>query len=62
MCTWEEYDRHDVPVPSHHIKGGGYISLCLTPGNVNHDHLVKVTCARFLHCQITVFRLPYFVH
>ena len=31
------------------------MQLCLLPGDVNLDHLVKVVSAGFLHCKVTIF-------
>lgn len=31
------------------------MSICLIPGDVNFDHVVKVVAARFLHCKVIVF-------
>lgn len=36
---------------------GYMIPLCLLPGVINLDHLVKVGPAKSLHCKVTVFSL-----
>ena len=40
----------------------GVISTRLSTGDVNLDHVVKVPCARFLHCQVALLPFPHSVH
>lgn len=38
------------------------ISTRLSTGDVDLDHLVKVLCARSLHCQVALLPFPHSVH
>ena len=46
-----EHLRGEVPT----MARGTHRSTCLTTGDVNLDHLVRLLSAGFLHCPVTVF-------
>ena len=45
--------RKEVFPSSHYMRGAWYLHDII--GNVDLGHLVKVVCASFLHCKVTIF-------
>lgn len=51
MHFWQECHRND-DVPSVHNITGFMVQVCLIAGDFDHDHLVKVVSAGFLHPSV----------
>lgn len=59
MNVWQEYQRSDVmPFSKHHTRRC-VMSACLTIGDANFGHWIKVVSAGFLHCEVTI--LPFVI-
>ena len=54
LCVFGKHTTN-AKCPSHHITSGGKWYPHAITGEVNPDHLVKVVCARFLHCKVSIF-------
>lgn len=53
LCILQEQHRSDVLVfVLQHIRGR-MVSICLTTGDMNFDHLGKVTSATLFYCKFT---------
>lgn len=50
---WQEWHRGDaMSFPAHDVTCYTLIHLIT---DINHDHLVRVVCATFLHCKVALF-------
>lgn len=53
LCIWQEQLRSDVLVFSVQRIRGYMISICFHTGDMNSDHLGKVTSATLFYCKFT---------